>query len=103
MAGNWQMVMKSRWAVLPSMAFMSGLSLSQSPTLSGLPTVGWPEGSDTRSREGRSSTASLHCPSGVQNSVGVEPDRVLRASSLAQASAATTIWPEGSTAWSGSS
>ena len=103
MAGNWQMVMNSRWASLPSMASMSGFSLSHRPTCSGRPTVGWPAGSDTRSREGRSSTASLHCPSGVQNSVGVELDRVLRASSLAQASWATTIWPDGSTAWSGSS
>ena len=64
MAGNWQMVMNSRWAVLPSMASMSGLSLSHRPTCSGRPTVGCPAGSDTRSREGRRFTASLHCPSG---------------------------------------
>ena len=103
MAGNWQLVMNSRWAVLPSMASMSGFAFSQRPTCSGRPTVGCPAGSDTRSREGRSSTASLHLPSGVQNSVGVGTLRVVRASSLAQASATTTTWPEGSTAWSRSS
>ena len=103
MAGNWQMVMNSRWAVLPSMASMSGFSLSHRPALSGRPTEGWPEGSDTRSREGLSSTAGVHCPSGVQNSVGVALDRVFLASSLAQTSAATTTWADGSTSWSGSS
>ena len=72
MAGNWQMVRNSRWAVLPSMASMSGLSLSHRPTYSGRPAVGCPAGSDTWSREGRSSTASLHCPSGVQNRARVE-------------------------------
>ena len=70
---------------------------------SGLPTEGWPYGSDARSREGRSSTAEVHWPSGVQNRVGVESLRVLRASSLAQTSTATTTWAEGSTFWSGSS
>ena len=103
MAGNWQMVRKSRWAVLPSMASMSGFSLSHSPTFSGLPMLGWPEGSDTRSREGLNSTAGMHRPSGVQKRVGVESLRVFRASSLAQASTATTTWAEGSTSWSGSS
>ena len=103
MAGNWATVMNSRWAVLPSMASMSGLSLSHRPTCSGRPTVGWPAGSDTWSREGRSSTASLHCPSGVQKRVGVLPVMVVWASSLAQASWATTTWAEGSTCWSGSS
>ena len=52
MAGNWQMVMNSRWAVLPSMASMSGFSVNHRPTCSGRPTVGCPAGSDTRSREG---------------------------------------------------
>ena len=78
-------------------------SRSHSSADSGLPTEGWPEGSDTRSREGRSSTAGVHWSSGVQNSVGGELDRVLRASSLAQTSTATTTWAEGSTSWSGSS
>ena len=82
---------------------MSGLRLSHSPAVSGLPTDGWPEGSDTRSREGRSSTAGVQLPSGVQKMVGVSPLRVLRASSLVQASTATTTWAEGSTSWSGSS
>ena len=81
-AGNWQMVINSRWAVLPSMASMSGFSLSHRPTCSGRPTVGCPAGLDTRSREGRSSTASLHCPSGVQKTVGVEPVNVDWASCL---------------------
>ena len=70
MAGNWQMVMNSRWAVLPSMASMSGLSLSHRPTFSGRPTVGCPAGSDTRSREGRSSTAGVHWPSGCAEEGG---------------------------------
>ena len=39
MAGNWQMVMNSRRAVLPSVASMSGLSLSHRPTFSGRPTT----------------------------------------------------------------
>ena len=59
--------------------------------------------SDTRSREGLSSTAGVHCPPGVQKRVDVEPVRVVWASSLAQASWATTIWAEGSTACAGSS
>ena len=36
MAGNWQMVMNSRWAVFPSMASMLGFSPSHKPTCSGL-------------------------------------------------------------------
>ena len=103
MAGNWQMVRNSRWASRPSMAATSGLCLSQMSADSGLPTTGCPDGSDTRSLEGRSSTAGVQFPSGVQNRVGVEPLRVLRASSRAQASTATTTWAEGSTSWSGSS
>ena len=35
--------------------------------------------------------------------VGVLPESVFRANSLAQASTATTTKPEGSTSWSGSS
>ena len=56
-------------------------------------------GSDTRSRDGRSSTAGVHCPSGVQKSVGVESLKVFLASSLAQESTATTTRAEGSTTW----
>ena len=70
MAGNWQMARNSRWARLPSMAETSGFCLSQTSADFGRPTLGCPERSDTRSLEGRSSTASLHCPSGVQNRVG---------------------------------
>ena len=103
MAGNWQMVRNKRWASLPSMASMSGFCLSHSSADSGLPTLGCSVGSDTRSREGRSSTARLDWPSEVQNSVGVLSLRVLPANSLAQASTATTIWAEGCTSWSGSS
>ena len=62
---------------------------------------GWPTGSDTRAREGRSSTAGVQLPSGVQKMVGVSPLRVLRASSLVQTFTATTTWAEGSTSWSG--
>ena len=101
MAGNWQTAMNSRWAVLPSMTAPSGLSRSHRFAASGRPTTGWSAGWDTRSLEGRSSTAGVHCPSGVQNRVGVLPLRVCLASSLAQASEATTIWAEGSTSWSG--
>ena len=103
MAANWQMARNSRWASRPSMAATSGFCMSQISAASDRPTTGWPEGSDTRSLEGRSSTAGVHRPSGVQNRVGVEPERVLRASSLAQESTATTTWAEGSTSWSGSS
>ena len=39
----------------------------------------------------------------AEHSVGVALDRVFLASSLAQASTATTIWADGSTSWSGSS
>ena len=76
-------------------AAASGFCPSQISAASGLPTAGCPEGSDTRSREGLSSTAGVHCPSGVQNRVGVKSLRVFRASSLAQASTATTTWAEG--------
>ena len=42
-------------------------------------------------------------PSGVQKIVGIWSLRVLRASSRAQASTATTTWAEGYTSWFGSS
>ena len=90
MAGNWQRARNSRWASRPSMAAMSGFWFNHRWMFSGLPTLGWPDGSDTRSREGRSSTAGVQMPSGVQKMVGVLPVRVLLASSLAQASTATT-------------
>ena len=103
MAGNWQMARNSRWAHRLFLAAASGFCLSQTSAVSGLPTAGCPEGFDTRSRDGRSSTAGVHCPPGVQNRVGVLPVRVLRASSGVQASTATTTWSAGSTSWSGSS
>ena len=72
MAGNWQTARNSRWASLPSMAAMSGFCRSHSSTVLGPAQAdGWPDGSDTRSREGRSSTAGVQLPSGVQKMVGV--------------------------------
>ena len=85
------------------MAAASGFCLSQMSAVSGLPTAGCPEESNTKSPEGRSSTAGVHCPSGVQKIVGIWSLRVLRASSRAQASTATTTWAEGYTSWFGSS